>query len=150
MYGDWKQAVSTKTTDHLTLADWDKYVPKLRRAVRSEQIQVQNEEVIKAMLQHIMEWIRNKINTKMAAWARGKRQFWISGLADPTLSLTTLQEHFKKQLVDVKVLDYDGQGVRVQVSVQDTSSLQFIHHLDQKTWKVGEITVQDVLVYPES
>ena len=83
--------MSAKTTDHTALAHWDEFVHKLRRAVRSTNIKVRNEGFIKAMLQHIMEWIRNKINTKMAAWARSKGQFWILGLADPTLSLTALQ-----------------------------------------------------------
>ena len=73
IYVDWKQVVPFKTVDQMTVADWDEYVPKLRRAVRSAQITVRNEEVIKAMLQHIMKWIGNKRNTKMAAWARDKR-----------------------------------------------------------------------------
>ena len=80
--------------DHMTLADWDEYVPNLRRPIWSTQLEVRNEEVIKAMLQYIMRWICNKMNNKMASWTRGKCQFWISRLAGPTVSLTTLQGHF--------------------------------------------------------
>ena len=149
VYGDLKPAVPSQRMDEMTLAEWNEYVSKLRRALRSAQMKVCNEKVIKAMLQHIMEWSRNKINTKMASWARGKRQFWILRRADPTLSLTTVQVHSKNKLVDVKVLEYDGQGARVQVRVKDTTSVQFVHQSDQRIWNAGELKVHDVLVCAE-
>ena len=96
-YGNWKDVKPAKTGNEMQLADWDEYIPKLRDAVHRSETKVRHEEVIKEFRQHIVVWIQNKVDTKMAQWKENRREFWISGLQDDTLSVDKLQQWFTEK-----------------------------------------------------